>query len=72
MVIDSEDTDVYVQAAYVAHNSRGTLFIKNKNNFINCEQLVSNDIADVLIQFHVITGSDHTAGFMDVERNLYL
>ena len=31
VIIDSEDTDVYVQTAYVAHNLPGDLLIKNKN-----------------------------------------
>ena len=63
VVIDSEDTDVYVQAAYVSNNSPGCLLIKNKNTLINCADLVPNNIANVVIPFHVISGSDHTAGF---------
>ena len=29
VIIDSEDTDVYVQAAYVAHNLPGDILIQN-------------------------------------------
>ena len=62
VIIDSEDTDVYVQTAYVAHNLPGDLLIKNKNTLLNCTDLVSSNIANVLIPFHVITGCDHTYG----------
>ena len=63
VIIDSEDTYVYVQAAYVAHNLLGDLLIKNKNTLFKCTNLVSSNIANVLIPFHVITGCDQTSGF---------
>ena len=63
VVIDSEDTDVYVQAAYVAHDLPGDLLINNKSTLFKCSELVPNNIANVLIPFHIITGCDHTAGF---------
>ena len=34
VVLDSEDTDVYVQAAYVSHQIQGDQLIKRKNEFI--------------------------------------
>ena len=63
VVLDSEDTDVYVQAAYVSHQLQGTLLIKRKNEFISCSAMLSEDVADIIIPLHVITGSDHTSGF---------
>ena len=63
VIIDSEDTDVYVQAACIAHDLPGDLLIKNKNTLFKCTDLVSSNIANVLIPFHVITGCDHTSGF---------
>ena len=63
VVIDSEDTDVYVQAAYVSNHIPGDLVIKSKSAFFNCKDLVSDSIASVLIPFHIITGCDHTSGF---------
>ena len=62
-VIDSEDTDVYVQAAYVSHHVRGDLYIKRKQTFLHCRDLCSPEEADILIQFHALTGCDHNAGF---------
>jgi len=34
-VIDSEDTDVYVQASYVSQQLQGDLLIKRKHAFVN-------------------------------------
>jgi len=63
VVLDSEDTDVYVQAAYVSQQLRGDLLIKRKNVLINCRAMLSEQVADIIIPLHVITGSDHTSGF---------
>ena len=63
VITDSEDTDVYVQTTYFAHDLLGDLFIKNKNTLFKCSDLVSSNIANVLIPFHVITRCDHTSGF---------
>ncbi len=63
VVLDSEDTDVYVQAAYVSQQLIGDLLIKRKHELINCRTMLSPDVADIIIPLHVITGSDHTSGF---------
>ena len=63
VVIDSQDTDVYVHAAYVSHQVQGTLLIKNNNEVISCSAMLSEDVANIIIPLHVITGSDHTSGF---------
>jgi response regulator RpfG family c-di-GMP phosphodiesterase len=63
VVIDSGDTDVYVQAAYVSHQIRGDLLMKRKDGSVNCHAMLSDDVARVIIPLHVITGSDHTSGF---------
>ena len=63
VVLDSEDTDVYVQAVFVAHKLEGELFMKRKNEFINCRAMLSADVANIIIPLHIITGSDHTSGF---------
>ena len=52
VVIDSEDTDVYVQAAYVAHKVPGDLLIKGKNRFVNCRSLVDESISNIIINTH--------------------
>lgn len=63
VVLDSEDTDVYVQAVYVSQQLPGDLLIKRKHALINCQDMLPKDIANVIIPLHVITGSDHTSGF---------
>ena len=63
VVLDSEDTDVYVQAAYVSQQFEGDLLIKHKRTLINCHAMLSKEVADIIIPLHVITGSDHTSGF---------
>jgi hypothetical protein len=63
VVLDSEDTDVYVQAAYVSQQLQGDLLIKRKHVLINCHAMLSEEVAAIIIPLHVITGSDHTSGF---------
>ena len=63
VLIDAEDTDIYVQAGYVSHEVNGTLLIKKKNSYIDCQTLLSSEMAEVIIQLHVMTGCDHNCGF---------
>ncbi|KAG1654985.1 hypothetical protein GQR58_024759 [Nymphon striatum] len=63
IIIDSEDTDVYIQAAYVAKRTTGKMYIKLKKHLIDCTTLVDNEVADSIIAAHVISGSDHSSGF---------
>ena len=63
VVLDCEDTDVYVQAAYVSQKVTGDLLIKRKHVLINSRAMLSKEVADIIIPLHVITGSDHISGF---------
>ena len=65
MVIDSDDTDVYVQSAFVAHKLPGLRIYKNalENNYVDCENLCSSEMGDVSIQLHVLTGCDSNSAF---------
>ena len=63
VVLDSEDTNVYVQAAYMSHQTRGKLLIKPKQALINCHAMLPDDVSNVFVPLHVITGNDHTSGF---------
>ena len=62
VVIDSDDTDVYVQAAYVSKHVPGNLLIKIKNGLVNCKDMVGEEMSDIIIAAHCITGCDHTSG----------
>ena len=44
VVVDTEDTDNYVQAAYVAHKSPGLLCLKRKHQLIDVSHLCSKSI----------------------------
>ena len=63
VVIDTEDTDVIVLAAYVAHNVDGVLAMKRRQNIIDCRSLCPHDIAAILLALHVHSGSDTTSAF---------
>ena len=55
---------MYVQAAYVAKNVSGKLYIKRKKDLVDCATLVDDEVADSIIAAHVISGSDHTFVFL--------
>merc|ERR1712055_666329 len=63
IIIDSEDTDVYVQAAYLVKNVPGNLYIKRKKYLVDCDTLVDDEVADSIIAAYVISGSNHASGF---------
>ena len=63
VVIDAEDTDVMVLAAYVAHQIKGTLCIKRKRVIYDCKILCRSDVADVIVPFHIHTGADAVSSF---------
>jgi len=49
VVQDSDDTDMYVQAADVSHQLHGNLRIKSKNEFISCSAVLSEDVANIIM-----------------------
>lgn len=58
----SEDTDVFVQAAYVSQQLPGDMLNKQKNTIINAL------LSDIMVPLHVIVGSYHTSGFHGHEK----
>lgn len=63
MIINAEDTDVLVLAAYVANSGGSTLAIKCKQNIINCQTLCPEGMADLIVPMHVYSSCDTTASF---------
>ena len=63
VVIDTEDTYVYVQAAYVSQQVEEDLCIRRKGSFVICRNMLPENVAKIIIPAHVITGTDHTSGF---------
>ena len=45
VVLDSEDTDVYVQAAYLSQQLPCDLIIKYKHVFINCSAMLPDEVS---------------------------
>ena len=68
VVIHSEDTNVYTQAAYVSQKIEGDLLIKSKNNLFDCKYLISIVFASIII----VLGCVHTSGFMVEAKRSYL
>ena len=68
VVIDTEDTDNYVQAAYVAQQISGLLCLKRKSQLISARCLCDEAMAESLIPLHVLTGCDHNSGFYGVGK----
>jgi len=60
VVLDTEDTDNYVQAAYVAHRTQGILCVKRKHQLIDAQCLYSEAMYASMIPLYVLTGCDHT------------
>ena len=59
VILDSEDTDVYVQADYVSKQMPGKLHMKKKKLLVDYETMLPDEIAEIIIAAHVISVSDH-------------
>ena len=60
---------MYIWDGYVGHSLLGDLLIKTKSTLFKLIDLVSSNIANVLILFHVITGCDRTSGFEKLQKD---
>ena len=68
VVIGAEDTDVYIQAAAILHHIPGILCIKKKKQYFFCRSMCTEDFANCLIPFHVLTGCDANSCFLDTAK----
>ena len=59
VVIDAADTDTYVAAAGISQQLPGTLCIKRKQETVLCRGLVTEQMADCIVQLHC----DANSGF---------
>ena len=62
-MLDSENTYVNDETAYVYRQIRGDLLTKCKQTLLNCHAMLPVDVANVIIPVHEITGTDYTPGF---------
>lgn len=63
VVMDVEDTDVIVSSCYAEHILPGVLGIKRKKSTFDAKELVSAEMAAVIVRFHVMTGCDSISSF---------
>ena len=69
VVLDTEDTDAYVQSAYVAKQIQGPPYTKRKEQLISASGLCDESMVECFIPLHVITGSDHNSGSYGMGKN---
>lgn len=67
VVIDVADTDAYVAAAAISRQLPGIHCIKRKQEIILCRSLVTEEMADCIIQLYCFTGCDANSGFYGKE-----
>ena len=63
VMVDSEDTDVYVQAAYVSHHTPRMLCIKKNHQVMLRRSICNEEFAEVILPLHVLTRCDNNSGF---------
>jgi hypothetical protein len=68
IVIDSEDMDVVVLSAHVAHIVDGQLAIKRKKGVFDCRQLCSEKMAKIIVRFYIMTGCDSVSSFYGIGK----
>ena len=68
IVIDSDDTDNYIQEAYVSNKVQGIMLLKRKNKYVDAQTLCQENDVDSIIPLHILTGSDHTSAFYGVSK----
>ena len=69
-VLDTEDTDNYVQAFYVANKIESPLLIKRKRVFVSAKHLTDPCMVDTILPMYMLTGDDHNSGFYDKGKKL--
>ena len=68
VILDTEDTANYVQAAYAAHRTSGNLCLKRKHHLIDAKRLCSEATFQSIIPVHVISGCDHNSAFIGASK----
>ena len=70
VMLDTEDTDNYVQVAYVAQRTPGMLCLKRKHQLIDARRLCSQGMSESIIPLHVLTECDHNSGFYGASKKI--
>ena len=72
VVIDAEDTDIYLPAAAISHHIPGILYIKKKRQYFFCRSMFTEDFANCIMSFHVLTGCDANSCFLDTSQCYFM
>ena len=67
--MDAEDTDLIVLSSLVSHIESGVLGARRKKSSFYCNKLCSPEFASIIVQLHVLTGSDSASGFSGRGKN---
>ena len=63
VVIDAADTDVYVAASVISRQLPGIQCIKRNKDTVLCRGLLTEEMADCIVQLHCFTGCDANSDF---------
>ena len=63
VVIDAADTDVYVAASVISRQLPGMLCIRRNKETVLCRDLLTEEMAECIVQLHCFTGCDANSGF---------
>ena len=69
IIIDAEDTDVTVLSSLVSQIESGVLGIRRKKSNFYSNKLCSPELTSIIIQLHVLIGSDSISGFFGRGKN---
>jgi len=70
VVLDTEETGNYVQAACVAQRTPGILCLKCKHQLIDAQCFCSEAMSASMIPLHVLTGCDYNSVFYRTSKKL--
>ena len=59
---------VYVAAAYISRQVPGMLCIQKNTKTVSCRDLVTDDMADCIVQLRCMTGCDANSGFYGKDK----
>ena len=68
VLIDAEDADVVVLAAYASSVIDGQLAVKRKKEIIDCKTLCSREMAKIVAPLHGATGCVAVSSFLGIGK----
>ena len=69
VIIDTTDTDCYSQAAAISKKMQDPLALKRKGQLLLCYELCPPNLAEIVLQFYIMTVCDCNNGFYGHGKN---